>query len=157
MGRIVRYVFGGLLLAHASLCIFNSSRGALLRARFVRWWVESDEPLRTRHIFAPETTDLIQHCLNTIPEHDSVLVKTDFEPWLVNYYLYPRQLYQETTTPEAGVAIAPLSPRQRAYPVRKDIRVRWVVLDLRGEDGMRIQRVLRADGGGAPPGMGVQD
>lgn len=157
MGRIARYVLGGILLAHAALCMFHSSTGTLLRARFMRWWVESDVHVRTRHILAPETSDLIQYCLKTIPERDSVLVKTDFEPWLVNYYLYPRQLYQETTTPEAGVAIAPLSPRQRAYPVRKDIRVHWVVLDLRGEDGMRIQRVLRADGGGSPPEMGVQN
>ena len=131
-----------LLAAHAFISIWFVSETFYRRVRFAEWWLQADAASRARHLFRPEYAELIERCRAVIPPGNRVLVRTDGFPWLLNYYLYPIELYQETTVPEANHRVFLPSPRQLAYPPRKDIAVSWIIEDY-SRESVREQQLIR--------------
>ncbi len=141
LGRAAALV-ATLLVVHAILSAWGVGGAYYRRVRFINWWLHADRETHEQYLYKPEYADLTRQCLSMIPSGDKVLVRTDGFPWLLNYYLYPIALYQETTSPPANQRAFPPSPRQAAYPARADIEVGWIIEDHADGAG-RSQQLLR--------------
>ncbi|MEW6363620.1 MAG: hypothetical protein AB1714_03160 [Acidobacteriota bacterium] len=135
-------VFAALLAVHAIFSAWAVGGLCYRRLRFINWWLHADLETHEQYLYKPEYADLTRRCLSVIPSGDRVLVRTDGFPWLLNYYLYPIALYQETTTPPANQRVFLPSPRQAAYPARTDIGAEWIIED-HSEGAGRSQRLIR--------------
>lgn len=141
-----------LLAAHAILSIVLSAGLYYRRIKFARWWTRASVGTREEYLYSPDRCELIRWCLRSIDPTERVLVRTDGEPWLINYYLYPRRLFQETTSPSASDAIGPPSRRQARFPRLSDAKADWIIEDFYGgSGGARRQRVFRPGSETLPP------
>jgi len=139
------YLAVSLVVVHAVICLVESAAIVRARIRFVAWWRQASVEQREDYLYGPLNADLTRLCLRVIPPGDRLLLRTDSDPWLLNYYLYPRQLFQETAVPDASSRVVRPSPRQLSYPVRSDIEGGWVVQDFAAGEGRR-QSVERVPG-----------
>ncbi len=142
--KIVLLLAVVLLCAHVGVSVWECAGLFYRRAQFTAWWRRASATDRAVYLYSPSRADLTAYCLNAIRPAETVLIRTDGEPWLLNYYLYPRALFMETVSPPASDAIGPPSSRQKKFGPRTDFDVRWIIEDYaRGPGVPRDQRAIR--------------
>ena len=115
---------------HTAFSIYIAEGVFSNKYHLIRWWWSADIEHRASYLYRPQWAELTMLCRRVIPPGERVLLRTDAEPWLLNYYLYPDQLFQETTTPDIDLQIIKPSPRQRLFPRKPDIEVSWMIEDF---------------------------
>lgn len=135
-----------LLTGHVVVSAWGCAVLFYRRVQFTSWWRRASAADRAVYLYSPSRADLTTYCLSSIRPTESVLVRTDGEPWLLNYSLYPRALFMETVSPQASDAIGPPSSRQKKFGRRTDFDVRWIIEDYsRGSGVPRDQRAIRTN------------